>query len=461
MNFNMQKNKTRDNELDPKVRNGNFLEVSKGYTLEQAQNEAGRCLNCKNPACVSLCPVNVQIPKFIGYIREGNFLKAYETVKETNSLPAICGRVCPQENQCESKCIRGIKDEPVAIGKLERFCADWQMGNCKEEKSIRKSNGVKVAVLGSGPAGLTCAGDLNKLGYDVTIFEALHKFGGVLSYGIPEFRLPKKIVQKEIEKLVLNGVKIEKNIVAGKTVDLNDLKNDGFKAVFIGTGAGLPQFLNIPGENLNGVFSANEYLTRINLMKAYENGYDTPIFKAKNTVVIGGGNVAIDAARCALRMGSAVKIVYRRTKDEMPAREEEIHHAVEEGIEIMELVSPVQILGAGKVEKLECIKTEICGIDEKGRKAIKEIENSNFTIDTDCVIVAIGTKPNPTLTASCKDLKVNNHGCIIVDEHNRTSLENIYAGGDAVSGAATVILAMGAGKTAAKAIDEKLSLSKN
>lgn len=457
MSFNMQKNKTKDSELEPDIRNKNFSEVSLGYTKEQALNEAKRCLNCKNQPCVTLCPVNVQIPKFINYIKCENFLKAYETVKETNSLPAICGRVCPQESQCESKCVRGIKEEPVSIGKLERFCADWQMQNYKFEKSKKKSNGVKVAVLGSGPAGLTCAGDLNNLGYDVTIFEALHKEGGVLVYGIPEFRLPKKIVEKEIEKLVLNGVKIEKNIVAGKTVTLEDLSADGFKAVFIGTGAGLPQFLNIPGENLNGVFSANEYLTRINLMKAYEKGYDTPIFKAKNAVVIGGGNVAMDAARCAKRIGADVKIVYRRTKDEMPARAEEIHHAIEEGIEILELASPVRIIGTERVEKLECIKTEICGTDERGRKAIKEIENSNFTIDTDCVIVAIGTKPNPTFTDSCKNLKTNKHGCIVVDEHNKTSLENVYAGGDAVSGAATVILAMGAGKVAARAIHEKLS----
>ena len=458
MSFNMQKNKTKDAELKAEIRNKNFKEVSLGYTKEQAINEAKRCLACKNPPCVPLCPVNVQIPQFINYIKCENFLKAYETIKETNSLPAICGRVCPQETQCESTCVRGIKDQPVAIGKLERFCADYYMKNFKEKKAKKQSNGIKIAVLGSGPAGLTCAGDLNNLGYAVTIFEALHKFGGVLQYGIPEFRLPKNIVEKEIKKLVANGVKIEKDIIVGKTVTLEDLKNEGFKAVFIGTGAGLPQFLNIPGENLNGVFSANEYLTRINLMKAYVKGYDTPIYKAKNAVVIGGGNVAMDAARCAKRMGADVKIVYRRTKDEMPARAEEIHHAVEEGIEIIELSAPVKIIGSACVEKLECIKTEICGVDSKGRKAIREIENSNFQIDTDCVIVAIGTKPNPTFTKACENLKTNSHGCIIVDEHNKTSLDNVYAGGDAVSGAATVILAMGAGKTAAKAIHETLTL---
>ena len=457
MSFNMQKNKTKDKELDAGIRNSNFEEVSLGYTEKEAVNEANRCLSCKNRPCVSMCPVNVKIPEFIAKIKDENFKEAYEIIRETNSLPAICGRVCPQETQCESKCVRGIKDEPVGIGKLERFCSDWYIKNIKEKISKKPSNKIKVAVLGSGPAGLTCAGDLVNLGYDVTIFEALHKAGGVLVYGIPEFRLPKKIVSKEIEKLVEKGVELKLNIVAGKTIAIEDLFNEGFKAVFIGTGAGLPQFLGIPGENLNSVYSANEYLTRINLMKSYLNDSDTPMLKAKKVIVIGGGNVAMDAARCAKRMGADVKIVYRRAIDDMPARKEEVHHAIEEGIEFLTLSSPVRIIGENfAVKALECIKTEIAGVDDNGRRTIKDIVNSNFEIETDCIIVSIGTSPNPILKKSTPELEVSPKGCIAVNEQGKTSIENVYAGGDAVSGAATVILAMGAGKTAARAIDEKL-----
>lgn len=457
MKFNMQKNKTKDKELDAEIRNKNFEEVALGYTEEQAVSEAARCLNCKNPPCVNNCPVNVKIPEFIGLIKEGKFKEAYLVNKQTNSLPAVCGRVCPQETQCEAKCVRGIKDEPVGIGKLERFCADWFLSNCSDKIKIKPSNGIKVAILGSGPAGLTCAGSLRNLGYDVTIFEALHKAGGVLVYGIPEFRLPKKIVEAEIDKLILSGVNLQKNVVVGKTITIKDLFDDGYKAVFIGTGAGLPQFLGIEGENLNSVFSANEYLTRINLMKSYLDNSATPLFNAKNVVVVGGGNVAMDAARCAKRMGANVKIVYRRTIDEMPAREEEIEHAKEEGIEFITLCSPVKIIGQNSVvTAIECIKTEINGIDSRGRKSIREIKDSNFEIPTDCVIIAIGTSPNPTLKKSTPNLNVNERGCIITDNDCKTSIENVYAGGDAVSGAATVILAMGAGKTAAAAIDKKL-----
>lgn len=459
--YNAQKNKTLDKELEPEIRNKNFEEVSLGYTESEAVNEANRCLNCKNPPCVKNCPVNVLIPEFISLVKEGKFIEGYLKIKETNYLPAVCGRVCPQETQCEAKCIRGIKDEPVGIGKLERFCADWFLKNSKTEKNEKKaSNNIKIAVLGSGPAGLTCAGDLNNLGYEVTIFEALHEAGGVLTYGIPEFRLPKKIVKTEIDKLIKSGVKLEKNVVIGKTLGLEDLFKDGFRAVFIGTGAGLPQFLGIEGENLNSVFSANEYLTRINLMKGYLNNSLTPVFDAKKIVVVGGGNVAMDAARCAKRMGADVKIVYRRSLDEMPARREEVKHAEEEGIEFLTLTNPVKILGENSfVKKIECVKMELGEIDKSGRRSVKEIKGSNFEIETDCVIIAVGTSPNPILKSSAKNLEVNSKGCIIADESGKTSVENVYAGGDAVSGAATVILAMGAGKAAAKAINEKIKLN--
>ncbi len=455
---NMAPNKTKMPEQDPKVRARNFEEVALGYTKAMAMEEAGRCLNCKHKPCVEGCPVNVRIPEFIAEIAKGNFKEAYEIITSTNNLPAVCGRVCPQENQCEGKCVRGIKGEPVAIGRLERFAADFVMEN--EQTKIKKPepNGHKVAVVGSGPAGLACAADLAKLGYEVTVFEAFHVAGGVLMYGIPEFRLPKAIVQKEIQSLKDLGVKFMTNMVIGKVLSVDELVQEmGFEAVFIGSGAGLPNFMGIEGENFVGVYSANEFLTRINLMKAYLEDYDTPIRKAKAVAVVGGGNVAMDAARSALRLGAEkVYIIYRRSLEELPARREEVHHAMEEGVEFLLLQNPVRIIGDenGRVRAMECIKMELGEPDESGRRKPVEIKGSNFEIEVDTVIMAIGTSPNPLIRSTTKGLEVNRRGCLVVNEDMLTSREGIYAGGDAVTGAATVILAMGAGKKAAKAIDE-------
>lgn len=444
----------------PEERIKNFNEVALGYTEEQAVDEAKRCLNCKNKPCVSACPVSIDIPAFIAKIAERDFEGAYEIISQQSSLPAVCGRVCPQEVQCESRCVRGIKGEPVAIGRLERFAADYHIKNSKSETKAPKSNGKKVAVIGSGPSGLACAGDLRKKGYDVTVFEALHTAGGVLVYGIPEFRLPKKIVETEIDKLKAMGVKIATNMVVGKVFSVDELMENGFDAVFIGTGAGLPRFMNIPGENLNGVYSANEFLTRINLMKAYEKNSHTPIMIPKTAAIVGGGNVAMDAARCALRIGAEkVYIVYRRTIDEMPARKEEIEHALEEGIEFLTLNNPVRIIGDENnfVKGMECIKMELGEPDASGRRSPVPIENSEHILDVDCVVMSIGTSPNPLIKNTTPNLETNRRGCIIAkDESGLTSIEGVYAGGDAVTGAATVILAMGAGKNAAKAIDEYL-----
>jgi len=442
---------------EPDVRNKNFKEVALGYTKEAAVDEANRCLNCKNMPCVSGCPVNINIPAFIKKLAESDFEGAYSVISQSSSLPAVCGRVCPQESQCEGKCIRGIKGEPVAIGRLERFAADYHNANCTETPVKPESNGHKVAVIGAGPSGLTCAGDLAKMGYEVTIFEALHLAGGVLVYGIPEFRLPKAIVQKEIDGLKALGVTINTNVVIGKTISVDELFEDGFEAVFIGSGAGLPRFMGIPGENLKGVYSANEFLTRINLMKAYEKGSDTPVQYAKSVAVVGGGNVAMDAARCAKRLGAEnVYIVYRRSEAEMPARNEEIEHAKEEGIIFRTLNNPVEILGDEHkfVKGMKCVEMELGEPDASGRRSPVVKENSEFTLDVDCVIMAIGTSPNPLIRNTTKGLDTNRHGCFIADENGLTSREGVYAGGDAVTGAATVILAMGAGKTAAKAIDE-------
>ena len=446
-------------ELDPQVRNKNFEEVAIGYTPEMAVAEANRCLQCKNPFCVSGCPVNVQIPDFIKLITEGNFEGAYLKIKETNSLPAICGRVCPQECQCEGKCVRAIKGESVAIGRLERFVADYYRENCVTSIAEITPNGKKVAVVGSGPAGLTCAGDLAKLGYDVTVFEAFHTSGGVLVYGIPEFRLPKAIVAKEIEGLENLGVKIQNNVVVGKTITVDEIIDMGYEAVFIGSGAGLPMFMGIEGESSLGVYSANELLTRINLMKAYLEDYDTPIKTPKSVAVVGGGNVAMDAARCAKRLGAEhVYIVYRRGEEEMPARKEEIHHAKEEEIEFVLLSNPKRIIAndKGEVSKLECIKMELGEPDASGRRRPVEIENSEFMLDVDSVIMALGTSPNPLISMTTKGIETNRRGCLVVDENMQTTKSGVYAGGDAVTGAATIILAMGAGKTAAKSIDEFL-----
>ena len=455
---NMVMTKTPMPEQEPDVRNKNFKEVALGYTEEMAVFEAQRCLHCKNRPCVSGCPVNVPIPEFIGHVANGDFEAAYRVLSSANSLPAVCGRVCPQETQCESKCVRGIKGEPVGIGRLERFVADWHMANVKERAKLPKSNGHKVAVIGAGPSGLTCAGDLAKAGYEVTIFEAFHTAGGVLMYGIPEFRLPKAIVQKEIDGLRDLGVDIQTNMVIGKVLSVDELFDMGFEAMFIGTGAGLPNFMDIPGKNLTGVYSANEFLTRINLMKAYLDDYDTFIVKPKNVAVIGGGNVAMDAARSAKRLGAEnVYIIYRRSEEEMPARNEEIHHAKEEGIEFRLLKNPVAILddGTGKVRKIECVEMELGEPDESGRRRPIEKKGSNFTIDVDCVIVAIGNSPNPLIRTTTKGIEANRRGCLIVEEDTmRTTRQGVYAGGDAVTGAATVILAMGAGRQAAKSIDE-------
>ncbi len=449
-------------EQDAKERAHNFEEVCLGYTLEEAQAEASRCLNCKNAMCIKGCPVSINIPAFIEQVKLGDIEKAYEILSESTALPAVCGRVCPQETQCEGVCIRGIKGEAVAIGKLERFVADWARENGISPKSDTPANGHKVAVIGSGPAGLTCAGDLARMGYDVTIFEALHKTGGVLVYGIPEFRLPKdKVVAKEVENVKKLGVKIETNVIVGKSITIDELmEEEGFEAVFIGSGAGLPKFMGIPGENANGVFSANEYLTRSNLMKAFDANSTTPIMHAKKVAVVGGGNVAMDAARTALRLGAEVHVVYRRSEEELPARVEEVHHAKEEGIIFNLLTNPVEILTDenGWVKGIKCIRMELGEPDESGRRRPVEVAGSEFVIDVDTVIMSLGTSPNPLITSTTEGLEATKHGCIVaVEETGKTTKEGVYAGGDAVTGAATVILAMGAGKGAAKAIDEYLS----
>jgi glutamate synthase (NADPH/NADH) small chain len=443
-------------EQDPKVRATNFDEVCYGYNVEEAQLEASRCLNCKNPRCVSACPVSVKIPEFIAKVAAGEFAEAASVIAQDSSLPAICGRVCPQETQCEGSCILGIKSEPVAIGKLERFVADWSRENGGVKPENAPSNGYKVAVIGSGPAGLACASDLAKLGYEVTIFEALHRPGGVLEYGIPEFRLPKdKVVAAEIAAVKSLGVTIETNVIAGRTVTIDRLLDEeGFSAVFIGSGAGLPRFMNIPGEHLNGVFSANEFLTRNNLMKAYRNDYDTPIHTGKKVVVVGGGNVAMDAARTALRLGAETTIVYRRTEKELPARAEEVHHAKEEGIEFAMLTNPVEVIGDenGWVKAVRCIRMELGEPDESGRRSPVEIPGSEFEIETDTVIMSLGTSPNPLIAKTTKGLETTRRGCLVADENGATTRPGVFAGGDAVTGAATVILAMGAGRKAAAAI---------
>ncbi len=458
---NMSLTKVPMPEQDPNVRNKNFLEVAMGYTEEMAMEEASRCLNCKNKPCVSGCPVNVRIPEFVAKVAEGKFEEAYEIITSTNSLPAISGRVCPQENQCEGKCVRGIKGESVSIGRLERFCADYHMKHSDAKAVKPQSNGKKVAVVGAGPSGLTCAGDLAKKGYEVTVFEAFHTAGGVLVYGIPEFRLPKAIVKKEVENLQDLGVEVKTNMVIGRVLSVDELFEMGYKAIFIGSGAGLPSFMGIEGEDLIGVYSANEYLTRTNLMKAYLEGYDTPIIKSKSVAVVGGGNVAMDAARCAKRLGAEnVYIVYRRGMEEMPARKEEVHHAMEEGIIFKNLNNPVKILGDenGRVRAMECIEMELGEPDASGRRKPIAKEGSNFELPVDTVIMSIGTSPNPLIRSTTPGLDTNKRGCLVVNEDTmQTTREGVYAGGDAVTGAATVILAMGAGKQAAKSIDEYLS----
>ena len=445
-------------EQDPKVRATNFEEVCYGYNVEEAQLEATRCLHCKNPRCVAACPVSVKIPNFIAQVAAGNFAAAASVIAEDSSLPAVCGRVCPQETQCEGSCILGVKGEPVAIGKLERFVADWSRENGGVKPEIAPANGHKIAVIGSGPAGLACASDLAKLGYEVTVFEALHRPGGVLEYGIPEFRLPKdKVVAAEIESVKALGVKIETNVIAGRTVTIDSLLDEeGFAAVFVGSGAGLPKFMGIPGENLNGVFSANEFLTRNNLMKAYRNDYMTPIHAGKKVVVVGGGNVAMDAARTALRLGAETTIVYRRTETELPARREEVHHAKEEGIEFAMLTNPVEIIGdeKGWVKAVKCIRMELGEPDESGRRSPVAVAGSEFEIETETVIMSLGTSPNPLIARTTSGLETNRRGCLVADENGATTREGVFAGGDAVTGAATVILAMGAGRKAAAAIDQ-------
>lgn len=439
------------------VRKNNFEEVALGYTKEQAMEEAQRCLHCPTKPCISGCPVSVNIPDFIEQVKNGEFEKAYQIIHQTSSLPAVCGRVCPQETQCESKCVRGVKGEAVAIGRLERFVADWHREHVKDVPEKQPSNGHKVAVVGAGPAGLTCAGDLAKKGYQVSVFEALHVAGGVLMYGIPEFRLPKEIVQHEINGLKEMGVDIQTNIVVGRTESVDDLFEEGYESVFIGSGAGLPNFMNMPGENLKGVYSANEFLTRCNLMKAYKEDADTPIQHPKRAVIVGGGNVAMDAARCAKRLGvEEVTIVYRRSMEELPARKEEVEHAQEEGIKFQLLTNPVQVLGdeEGWVKGIECVSMELGEPDASGRRRPTEIKGSNFVIDIDCMIMAIGTSPNPLIRSTTEGLDTNRKGCLVADENGVTTREGVFAGGDAVTGAATVIMAMGAGKTAAKAIDE-------
>lgn len=448
-------------EQDPKVRANNFDEVCLGYNKEEAMEEASRCLNCKNAQCVKGCPVSIDIPAFVNQVKEGNFEEASKIIGKSSALPAVCGRVCPQESQCEGKCIRGIKGESVSIGKLERFVADYARENDIKPQKPDSTNGRKVAVIGSGPAGLTCAGDLAKMGYDVTIFEALHEAGGVLVYGIPEFRLPKdKVVKKEIENVKALGVKIETNVIIGKSTTIDELmENEGFEAVFIGSGAGLPKFMGIPGETASGVFSANEYLTRNNLMKAFRDDYDTPIRPGKKVAVVGGGNVAMDAARTALRLGATVYVVYRRSEEELPARVEEVHHAKEEGIIFNLLTNPTEILTDenGWVSGMKCIKMELGEPDESGRRSPKEIPGSEFILDVDTVIMSLGTSPNPLISSTTKGLDINKRKCIVAsDESGATSKPGVFAGGDAVTGAATVILAMGAGKTAAQGIHEYL-----
>ena len=446
-------------EQEPTVRNKNFKEVSLGYTEEMAMAEANRCLNCKNKPCVSGCPVNVQIPDFIALVAKGDFKGAYEKISETSSLPAVCGRVCPQESQSEGKCVRGIKGESVGIGRLERFVADYYMENCERSVPEIKPNGKKVAVIGAGPSGLTCAGDLAKLGYKVTVFEAFHTAGGVLVYGIPEFRLPKKIVAKEIEGLKAMGVEIMTDMVIGKVLSVDEIIDMGYEAVFIGSGAGLPMFMGIEGEGSVGVYSANEFLTRINLMKAYLDEYDTPIKKVNSVAVVGGGNVAMDAARCAKRLGAEhVYVIYRRGEEEMPARKEEVHHAKEEEIEFKLLCNPTRIVSDenGHVTAIECIKMQLGEPDASGRRRPEEIKGSEFMLDVDSVIMSLGTSPNPLIRTTTKGIEANRRGCLIVDENMKTTKDGVYAGGDAVTGAATVILAMGAGKTAAASIDEYL-----
>lgn len=445
-----EKQRTKMPEQDPKVRAKNFEEVALGYTLKLAQKEAERCIQCKDPRCVKGCPVNVNIPDFIAKIAAGDVQSSYLSITATNSLPAVCGRVCPQEEQCEELCILAIKGESVAIGRLERFAADEMMGKELPQESINKNN-VKAAIIGAGPAGLTCAGDLAKTGFDVTIFEAFHKAGGVLMYGIPEFRLPKELVQKEISGLEKLGVKFEFNTVAGRTLTIDDMFEMGFKSIFIGSGAGLPRFMNIPGESLNGVYSANEYLTRINLMQAYKPGSTTPIKQTQRAVVIGGGNVAMDSARSILRMGSETSLIYRRAMEQMPARNEEIHHAIEEGVNFEMLTNPIEIVGEdGWVTGIKCIRMELGEKDDSGRARPVPVKGSEFIIPTETVIMAIGTSPNPIISSATKDLEINKWGIIYVDEETQaTSIPGVYCGGDAATGAATVIKAMGAGKTAA------------
>lgn len=453
---NMRMDKNPMPAQDPNVRITNVEEVTLGYTPETAIDEAKRCLNCKHKPCVEGCPVNIHIPDFIAKVAEGNFAGAYEIISLTSSLPAICGRVCPQETQCESKCVRGIKGEPVAIGRLERFVADYMREQGEAPLAAPQRNGHKVAIVGGGPAGLTAAGDLAKLGYQVTVFEALHVAGGVLMYGIPEFRLPKSIVQHEISKLSNLGVEFVTNYIVGRSGTIEDLESDGYEAIFVGSGAGLPNFMNMPGEELKGVYSANEFLTRFNLMKAYKDDSDTPIQHPRKTVVVGGGNVAMDAARCARRLGSEVHVVYRRSLEELPARKEEVEHAMEEGIIFDLLNNPVEVHPDenGNVASVECIKMELGEPDESGRRRPIAKEGSNFLVEADCMIMAIGTSPNPLIRSTTEGLETNRKGCLIVDENEMTSRQGIFAGGDAVTGAATVISAMGAGKKAAAAMDQ-------
>lgn len=457
---NMDPKKTPMPVQDPNVRRSNFEEVAMGYSEEDAIYEAQRCLHCKHQPCVSGCPVNIHIPDFIEKVKDGDFEGAYQVISLTSSLPAVCGRVCPQENQCEKHCVRGIKHEAVGIGRLERFVADYHREHTPEKPVKPQSNGHKVAIVGAGPSGLTCAGDLAKKGYEVTIFEALHEAGGVLMYGIPEFRLPKDIVRKEIENLKALGVNIVTNFVVGRSDTIDALmEEDGFEAVFVGSGAGLPRFMNLEGENLKGVFSANEFLTRINLMKAYKEDSNTPIYHPKKCVVVGGGNVAMDAARCARRLGAEVHIVYRRSMEELPARKEEVEHAQEEGIIFDLLNNPVKVIGddQGWVSHVECIKMELGEPDASGRRRPIPVEGSEFQIEADCMIMAIGTSPNPLIRSTTPGLEVNRRGCLVVDENEMTTKDGVYAGGDAVTGAATVISAMGAGKKAASSIDEYLT----